>query len=201
MSLVRSLALLSLVALCAATAPAPTPPTPATAPAGPKNDQGLTAAIVINKDTYAIPAGQAGKEFRDRLTAANAARGMARLPQPPAIDLSFRITNTTNAAVTITYGGDESQMNLNLQGPGAVTVDNNVAMTMEFRMGKPVTLAAGKSYDIKISSLAFGTRGISKYAYFTEPGEYTVTATLTYGNGEKQGTLASGPAKFKVTAP
>lgn len=198
MSLIRSLALLSLVALCTATAPAPKPP--AVAPAGPKNDQGLTAAIVLNKDAYSIPAGQSGKEYHNRLTTAGNARGMSRLPQPPALDLTLRITNNANNPVTITYGGDESQITLNLQGPGAITLDNNVAMTMEFRMGKAITIAPGKTYDIKISSLAFGSRGISKYAYWTEPGEYSLTATLLYGNGEKQGTVVSGPAKLKVAA-
>ena len=199
MSLARSLALLSLVALCAATAPAPTPPT--IAPAGPKNDLGLTAALVLNKDAYVIPAGQSGKGFRDQLTAAKAARGMARLPQPPALDVTFRITNTSDKPVTISVGGDDSQMDLKLDGPGADTLDNIVAMTMEFRIGKPVTIAPGKTYDTKIASLAFGMRGISKYAYWTEPGDYTLTATLIYGNGEKQGTVSSGPAKLKVTAP
>jgi hypothetical protein len=204
MKSVRSLVLMSIFVLCAGSAPAATPgagaPGAGAPGAGAKNEQGLSAAIVVNKDSYVLNAAQSGKAFRDQMDAAKNARGGSRLPQPPAVDLTFRITNTTDKDVTISVGGDDSQMNLKLEGPGAVTLDNNVAMTMEFRIGKPVTIAPGKTYDVKISSLAFGMRGISKYAYWTEAGDYTITATLTYGLGEKQGTVTSGPAKVKVTA-
>ena len=122
------------------------------------------------------------------------------MPAPPAVDLTLRITNTTDKDVTISVGGDDSQMQLTLEGPGAVTVNNLVAMTMEFRMGRPVTIAPGKTYEQKITSLAFGMRGISQHAYWTEAGDYTLTATLTYGTGEKQGKVASAPAKLKVEA-
>jgi hypothetical protein len=201
MKAVRTLILLGVFALCGAAGSAST--APATAPAGgPKNEQGLSAAIIANKNTYTLLPGQSGKDFRERLDAAKYARGMALLPQPPAVDLTFRITNTTDKPVTIEVGGDNSQMNLKLEGPegpGAVTMDNNVAMTKEFRIGDPVTIAPGKSYDIKIASLAFGMRGISKYAYWTEAGDYRLTASYTYGIGEKQGTVTSGPVTLKVT--
>ncbi len=212
MKVVSSLVLMCVLAVCGsaisappappATAPAPPTSAPAAPVAGPKNELGLTAAIVVNKDSYVLNAAQSGKAFQDQVNATKNARGMGggRLPQPPAVDLIFRITNTTNAAVTISVGGDDSQMNLDLAGPGAITADNLVAMTMEFRIGNPTTIPAGKTADIKISSLAFGMRGISKFAYWTEPGDYTITATLTYGtSGEKQGTLTSGAAKVKVT--
>jgi len=194
-------ALRAPLAVPATAASAPATATPSTA--GPKNEQGLTATIVVNKDSYVLAKDQAGKDFRDKIDAAKNARGGmggGRLPQPPAVDLTFRISNTTDAPVTISVGGDDSQMNLVLEGVGAISADNNVAMTMEFRIGTPVTLAPGATKDIKISSLAFGMRDISRYAYWTEAGEYTITATLTYGMGEKQGKVTSGPAKVKVTA-
>jgi len=181
---------------------APAVPAAGAAPApvaGPKNELGLTAAIVANKDKYVLNVNQSGKAFRDRIDAAKNARGMASLPQPPMIDLTLRITNTTAKDVAINVGGDDSQMDLKLEGPGAVSADNNVPMTMEFRIGKPVTIAAGKTADVKITSLAYGMRGISKYAYWTEPGDYTLTATLIYSSGEKQGSVTSGPAQVKVT--
>ena len=203
MKAVRFLVLVGVLALgaCALGATPATGAAPAPV-AGPKNDLGFTAALVANKDSYVLNINQSGKAFRDQIDAIKNARGgmaVGRLPQPPAVDLTFRITNTTDKNVTITAGGDDSQMDLKLEGPGAVTADNNVAMTMEFRIGKPVTIAAGKMADIKISSLAFGIRGISKYAYWTEPGDYTITATLIYSSGEKQGKVTSGPAKVKVT--
>jgi hypothetical protein len=209
MKAVRFLVLAGILALGGNAPGAPPPATPATATAaapapvaGPKNELGLTAAIVVNKESYVLNINQSGKAFRDQIDAVKNARGglgIGRLPQPPAVDLTFRITNTTAKDVTITAGGDDSQMDLKLEGPGAVTADNNVPMTMEFRIGNPVTIAAGKTADVKITSLAFGMRGISKYAYWTEPGNYTITATLIYSTGEKQGSVTSGPAKVKVT--
>ncbi len=202
MRLALSCLVITLVAVAAFAADT----SPATAPvAGPKNDAGLTATLIANKDTYTLDPAQAGKEFRDKLDAVKNSRGRgtggAGVPNPPAADCTLRITNTTDKDITITTGGDDSQINLKLEGPGAVTMEHLVPMTMEFRIGKPTTLAPGKTMDIKISSLAFGMRGISQYAYWTEPGDYTLTATLTYGTtDEKQGKVASAPAKLKVEA-
>jgi hypothetical protein len=192
------LALMSVYAVCAAAASAPGSPTSGPA-AGPKNEQGLTAGVVINKVSYVLNPAQSGAGFRKQLEEMKAGRSRSRLPQPPAVDLTFRITNTTDKPVTIEMGGDNSQMILKLEGPGAVTMDNNVAMTMEFRMGSPVTIAPGKTYDLNIASLAFGVRGISKYAYWTEPGDYHLTASYSFGISEKQGTVTSAPVTIKVT--
>lgn len=192
--------------ICATPAPAQPAATAAAPVAGPKNAQGLTAALIVNKNSYVLNAAQSGKDFHDMIAGlqkANSGEGgglRARaLPKPPAVDLTFRITNTTDAPVTISVGGDDSQMNLVLEGPGAITADNMVAMTMEFRIGTPVTIAPGQTKDVPISSLSFGMRGISKCAFWTEVGDYTITATLTYGDGEKQGAVTSGAAKVKVT--
>jgi hypothetical protein len=161
----------------------------------------LTATLIANQDTYPLERAKSGKLFRDELDQLKNARGGGRLPAPPNVDLTLRITNTTEQNVTITTGGDDSQIGLKLEGPGAVTMENMVAMTMEFRIGKPVTIAPGKSFDIKVTSLAFGMRGISQYAYWTELGEYTMTTTLTYGTmDEKQGKVTSEPVKLKVEA-
>jgi hypothetical protein len=176
------------------------PHSPASAPAaGAKNEQGLTAALIVNKGTYVLNPAQAGAAFRNQLEQLKSGKVKGRLPQPPAVELTFRITNTTEKPVTLEIGGDNSQMDLQLDGSGAVTVDNNVAMTMEFRLGTPVTIAAGKTYDLKITSLAFGFRGISKYAYWTEPGDYHLTASYTSDTSEKKGTLTSAPVTIKIT--
>jgi hypothetical protein len=192
------LALMSVLAICAAVGSAPNPPASAPA-AGPKNEQGLTAMIVVNKASYVLNPAQLGAKFRSQLDEMKAGRGRARLPEPPAVDLTFRITNPTTKPVTIEISGDNSQVNLQLDGTGAVTMDNNVAMTMEFRIGTPVTIAPGKTYDMKVASLAFGLRGISKYAFWTEPGDYSLTASFTFGIGEKQGSVTSAAVELKVT--
>lgn len=170
--------------------------------AGEKNSDGLTATLVANKDTYKLDPAQSGKDFRDKVAPFGERRGgvgLNRTPTPPAVDLSLVITNTTNQNVTITLGGDSSQIQLVLQGNGAVSADNLVAMTREFRMGNPTTLAPGQSTEVKITSLAYGTRGISKYAYWTEPGDYTLSATLQYAIGETQGKVTSGQTTLHIT--
>jgi len=167
--------------------------------AGEKNSEGLTATLVANKASYVLDPSQSGKDFRDKASNAGKPGNRFVLPKPPAVDMTLVITNTSNQNVTITIGGDSSQIQLDLKGPGALSVDNLVAMTMDYRMGNPLTLAPGKSAEWKITSLAYGTRGISNYAYWTEVGDYTLTATQIYTIGEAQGKVTSAPAAIKVT--
>jgi len=141
---------------------------------------------------------QSGKEFRDKIEAMR--KGAGRPPAPPQVDLVLRLTNTTEKDVTILVGGDDSNVSLKVEGPGAISIMPNMPMTMEFRIGKPVVIPAGKTADIKITSLMNGMRGMTEYNYWTEPGEYKVTATLTYPNpvGEGQTKVSSGAAKVTV---
>jgi hypothetical protein len=196
----HSLALIALLAASTALFAADTTTAPAAPAPGPKNEAGLTATLIATKDTYTLNPAQAGKDFRDNLDALNKGQGV---PKPPAVDLILRVTNTTDADLTISMGGDDSNISLNLTGPnpGPISIAPLLPMTMEFRIGKPMPIAAGKSADIKITSLAAGMRGMSQYTYWTEPGEYTLTATLTYPNaaGDKQLKVISGPAKLTVT--
>lgn len=158
---------------------------------------GLVATLIANKDTYTLDPAQSGQAFRDKLEAARKANRPAP-GMPPKVDLTLRITNNTDAPITLRIGGDESRVVLKLEGPGAVTIPNLIAMTMDFRMGTPVTLEPGKSHDIAITSLAFGMRGVSEYAFWTEPGDYTLAATLVAAEGEGQRAAASEPIKIKV---
>ncbi len=174
---------------------------PAKPEPGPKNDIGLTATLIANKDTYTLDPAQSGKQFRDSLDTKPNELRPAKLPAPPKVDLTLRITNTTDKPLTISLGGDDSAIDLVLEGNGSLNKPNNGPMTMEFRMGTPVKIAAGKSHDIPVKSLASGKRGISTYSYWTESGDYTLTATLTYASDDdKQVTVTSGPAKIKVEA-
>jgi hypothetical protein len=72
-------------------------------------------------------------------------------------------------------------------------------MTMEFRMGKPVEIPAGGQYDLPITSLASGARGIGQYSYWTKPGEYLLHATFQGRMGEKPLKLTAAPVKLKMT--
>ena len=66
---------------------------------------------------------------------------------------------------------------LDLQGPGAVRVKPFLASTFEYRASDVVTIAPGKSHVLMLSDLSFGHRGTSDAAYWTKPGDYTLTAT------------------------
>ena len=159
---------------------------------------GLKAVVVANKDKYVLDPAQSGKAFRDKLEEAR--KGMKEVPgKPPVVDLTLKITNESDKDVTVNIGGDESRVILKLAGPGAVTVPNLVAMTMEFRSGAPVTIGPGKSYEIAITSLMFGARGVSEAAFWTEPGEYTIAAELQAAQGEAMVRVVSEPVKVGVT--
>jgi hypothetical protein len=168
-------------------------------PSAPK-DATLKATLSSQKESYVLNPAQRGEAFRKKVADARE-RGEA-MPKPPAVEIVLTLTNTGNKDITLHIGGDESRIMLNLAGKGALSVQTNMMMTMEYRMGTPTKLAPGKSTEIKITSLAYGTRNISDYAYWTEPGEYTLTATLTAQTPEQeQGvTIVSEPLKVKVEA-
>jgi hypothetical protein len=158
----------------------------------------LAATLIANKNTYALDPAQRGAAFRDLLK--NLRTTGKAAPAAPTVDFTLRITNHSGSAQTFPIGGDESQLDLKLEGTGAVTIDNLVAMTMEFRMGNPITLEPGKTYDIPVTRLAFGSRGIARMAYFTEAGDYTLAVTLVTIQNEKPVRLTSDTVAFTVQA-
>jgi hypothetical protein len=148
----------------------------------------LSATLVSSKETYPLDPAQSGDAFK----AALKARG--RKPAASKVELTFKITNNTDQEKTITVGGDSSQFKFTLEGPGAVTVENMIPMTRDFRVGQDIKIAPGKSHDIAITSLSGGMRGMTELSYFTEPGDYKLTATLTAGEIK----ITSDTLKFKV---
>ena len=156
----------------------------------------LTATLVSNKDSYPLVPAQSGEDFRKTLK--NLEKSPKGAPPASKVDLTLRIDNPTDKPITISLGGDESQVTFNLTGEGAVTVDNMVAMTMEFRSGTPVTIQPGKSHEIPLTSLAGGSRGIGKMSYFTEAGDFKLSATLIAAMGDKQLTITSDAIAIKI---
>jgi hypothetical protein len=156
----------------------------------------LTATLTSNKESYALDPAQTGDAFNASL---KEPRG--RKPAASKVDLTFKITNNSDTEKKLNIGGDSSRFEFTLEGPGAVTVENMVMMTREFRMGEEVTIAPGKSHEIKLSSLAGGMRGMTKLSYFTEAGDYKLSATLIANVGETQLKIATDAITIKITKP
>src|SRR5262249_7869670 len=149
--------------------------------------------------------GKTPAEYKKELEelAAKAKKGeLVRPPKPPAVDLVLEITNTSKEEVTIYVGGDANIYTFELTGgAGTVNLGSALAFTADFKLPKPVTLAAGKSYEIPLKQLSDGSRGAARYVYWTGPGDYklSVTYTLSDKDGGKTTTLKSEPVKITVT--
>ncbi len=122
-------------------------------------------------------------------------------PKPLAVDLVLQLENTSKEAVTVHLGGDPNIHKFELTGgAGVVNMPNPVAMTLEFRLPKVITIEPGKSHEIPVKLLADGTRGISRLVFWTGPGEYSLTATYTLSDkdGDKRTVLKSEATKIVV---
>ncbi|VTR96511.1 unnamed protein product [Gemmata massiliana] len=169
-------------------------------PAGP-----ITLTLVAKTDKYKFDGGgKTADEYKKELEsiAKKQADGEAvRSPKPPAVDLVLKITNTSKEEVTIYVGGDSNVFTFDLAGgPGTVAMNSGLAFTADFRLPNAVTLAAGKSHEIPVKQLSDGSRGSSRFVYWTGPGEYKLSAKyqLSDKDGGKGAELTSEPVKITV---
>jgi hypothetical protein len=95
----------------------------------------------------------------------------------PRVELTLELRNTGDKEIKILVGGDGSDVMLDLQGPGAVSLRPDTPTTLEYRASDIVAIAPGKSHLLTLSNLSFGYRGTSDLAYWTRPGDYTLVAT------------------------
>ncbi len=162
--------------------------------------------LVAKTDKYKFDGGgKTAAEYKAALeeTAKTLEKGeRANPPKPLTVDFILEITNTSKEEVTIHVGGDANVYTFELKGgAGVVTMNNPVAFTADFKLSKPVTLAAGKSHEIPVKAFADGNRGFSRLLFWTGPGEYTLSAkyTLADKDGGKAAELTSEPVKVTVT--
>jgi hypothetical protein len=170
-------------------------------PAGP-----VTLTLVAKTDKYKFDGGgKTPEEFKnelERIAKDQSAKKATRPPMPPAVDLVLVLTNTSKEEVTIFVGGDANVYTFELTGgAGTVTLDSARAFTADFRLPKPLTLAAGKTHEIPVKQLSDGLRGLARNVYWTGPGDYKLSArfTLSDKNGGKGAELKSEPVKITVT--
>jgi hypothetical protein len=159
--------------------------------------------LVLKKETYDWPYGQAPKEFEAALQDVQKKHNAgqpAQFPSPPALDVALQITNTGTESATVYTEGDANLLTLTLKGPGVVTVEPGLAVTTELREPKATVLGPGKSIEIPVKNLADGFRRVGRYLYPTAPGEYSLSATyqLAGREGAKGPLLRSGEVRFKI---
>jgi hypothetical protein len=175
----------------------------------PKADEPpIKAKLVAKKATYTLDLG--GKSADDYVKEIKEGEKTGKVPSAPTVELELELTNTSGKDVQFYATGDPVTLSLELKGPSAVAVKPRLGFTADFRLPKAMTLAAGKTHTIKITSLRHGFRGTAESAYWAAPGEYTITARFntsinpppTGTKPDEKGfgkvTLASEPVKVKV---
>jgi hypothetical protein len=168
----------------------------------------LEAGLIAKEDTYVLDLG--GKTPEEFKKAVEEGMKTGKQPELPAVDLVLEITNKSDKDVTIWFKGDAVTYDLDLKGPGAVSAPSGLPFDTKLHTPEAMTLEAGKTHIIKLSSLQYGFRGASHRAYWTQTGDYTLTATYKTavspvpegakdnGNGFGLVTVVSAPVKLKV---
>ncbi len=159
----------------------------------------IQATVVAKQREYRLT-----QELKNGQAAIKDALTKERAPalKPPAVDLELELKNTSRQPVTIIWGGDQSRISLTLKGPGALNGTWPMMMTMDFQMGQEITLAPGASHRVPIKSLGCGPRNIVDSAcWWTLPGDYQVTVSGSFTQGEQQVKFTAPPVTLKVTEP
>jgi len=165
---------------------------------------------ITGQPTYTLDIGRlSGAAYRSKIERAVSVVG-GRPIAPPDVELVVEMRNTSDAPVRVWVKGDDVVLDLALTGAGAVNVEPQVFFTAEYRMPQAIDLRPGEVYPIPVKELGSGFRGVSRCSYWTEPGEYTLTAVLRTGvrpapRGSEEGddgfglvTLTSAPLRIKV---
>jgi RNA polymerase sigma factor (sigma-70 family) len=173
------------------------PITPFTIPEGRRKEVGSTepfgagvaARLVGAKESYPLDlGGKSEKEFRKQIDDIAAAPrrpgpGGPRFPASPKVDLKLQLTNIGKNDIKVEVGGSGNSLTLDLKGPGAfyapVVVRNFLPVRREPTV---VAVPAGKSVTIAdLPTLGFPKPGTGSQAYWTQPGQYTLTVDYVLG--------------------
>jgi hypothetical protein len=128
----------------------------------------IQATLTSNKASYDLPKG-AG-DYRKRIEAGN-------YPPAVSVDLSLELKNIGSRDILVRMGGTTNVIDLDLEGPDALSVELKGRITPKFIIApKTITLEAGKSQTVPITSLSFGFKG-SHNAYWLAKGDYKLTAS------------------------
>ncbi len=131
----------------------------------------MEAVLTSKQASYTLDlGGKTADEVRKRMEAGD-------YPPAPTVDLSLELRNIGDKDVLIRMNGTTNVIDLDLQGPAALSVPLKGRITNHVIVAPmTVTLERGKSQTIPITSLSFGFKG-SHNAYWLAPGKYTLTAS------------------------
>jgi len=101
---------------------------------------------------------------------------MAKTTQPANVDLSLRLQNTSDRPMQVWVEGPLTELRFDVRGPGAV---RRPVPDGEAARSRSVPLGPGEEITIPIHELVEGPPGARRAWYFTQPGNYTVTARFT----------------------
>jgi hypothetical protein len=158
----------------------------------------LKMRLIAGKGPYTLDlGGKTPKEFRKLLEEFDPfGRPGKQLPRQD-VYIVIEITNTGEKPVTIRIGGDDSHLEFDLKGPGAVSVYQRLT-TADWKVSHPVTIAPGQSYRHEIKLLASEPRSQHIW-YMTEPGEYTLSARWSLGEPQEGEPMLCEPKEREFT--
>jgi hypothetical protein len=105
------------------------------------------------------------------------AKATGKVPQPPSVDLTLELRNTTDRPMRVWVAGPPTRLTLELHGPGARSVPTRNGAEAR---AESVPLRPGEVHLIHVTSLTDGRRSW----FWTKPGDYTLTAEFTTRAGE-----------------
>jgi hypothetical protein len=165
----------------------------------PKPKSTIKATVVVKQSDYLLT-----RELKDGTAAIKDALAKQNAPsvKSPAVDLELELKNSGTKPAVIIWGGDQSRISMTLKGPGAINGTWPMMMTMEFRMGNEIKLAPGAVHRVPIKSLGFGPRNIiDGGCWWTTPGDYQLTVSGNFAQGEQQVKFSAPPVTLKVSEP
>jgi len=168
---------------------------------------GDDARIIATPAPAITVAGRAGSVGRVNVPVLVIRRPRQPPPSPPAVEMTLELHNAGDGELTVSVGGDDSVLRLKLAGPGAVTTKpRKEDAAVGVRPGRQVTIAPGAKHVIPIKRLQHGELELVR-SYWTEPGEYTVSATYqtivrsASGSATETVKVKTSPVKIKVIEP
>lgn len=144
----------------------------------------LELKLVAKKSTYILDRqGKSAQQYQAWVS------GMLneKMPPPQVVDLVLELRNTGDKPLTDWSHGDGASRSFDLKGKGAVNAKSFAKAKRAGKSPTPVRLASGQTHAMPVTILKAdswdesGDIQTSWHSYWTEPGEYTLTASISTG--------------------